>query len=237
MSTFGSLALGGLGSALDFGLDTLGGILGNAVSKDTAKSLLKRQFAYQKELMQIQNDYNVYNYQHQHQWRTQDLRDAGLNPILSASSNSAVAPVSNTGVGLASAGYPSSNSARMSGLVRELVQLNSARTQSEIRSNDASAMERMSASALNSAQAKRTEAETRKINAVGKTYEDYRSGYENIKSGFQWLGNRIGEALLNSSWGSNRSWSKDDQGRVNMYRSHKQVTYDPERKVFIHRGD
>lgn len=139
MSIFGGLALGGLGSALDFGFDTLGGILGNAVSKDTAKSLLKRQFAYQKELMQIQNDYNVYNYQHQHQWRTQDLRDAGLNPILSASSNSAVAPVGNVGVGLPSAGFPSGNSARMSGLVRQLVELNSARAQSEIRANDASA--------------------------------------------------------------------------------------------------
>lgn len=231
MSTFGSLALGGLGSALDWGLDMLGGIIGQGMSKDTAKSLLKRQFNYQKELMGVQNDYNVYNYQHQHQWRVNDLRDAGLNPILSATSNSAVAPVSNAGVGLPSAGFPSGNSARMSGLARELVQLNSARTQSEIRANNASAMERMSASALNSAQAKRAQAETRKIDAVGKTYEDYRSGYESIKSGFQWLGNRIGESLLNSSWGSNRPWSKDDQGRVDIYRKHK-VSYDPERKVF-----
>lgn len=231
MSTFGSLALGGLGSALDWGLDMLSGILGQGMSKDTAKSLLKRQFGYQKELMRLQNDYNVYNYQHQHQWRVTDLRDAGLNPILSATSNSAVAPVGNTGVGLPSAGFPSGNSARMSGLVRDLVQLNSARTQSEIRANDASAMERMSASTLNSAQAKRAEAETRKINAVGKTYEDYRSGYERARDAFQWLGHRLSDAILNSSWGSNRSWSKDDQGRVDIYREHK-VSYDPERKTF-----
>ena len=80
MSVLGTgLALGGLGSALDWGLDMLGGIVGNSMSKDTAKSLLKRQFNYQKDLMKIQNDYNVYNYQHQHQWRVTDLRDAGLN--------------------------------------------------------------------------------------------------------------------------------------------------------------
>ena len=55
-------------------------------------------YAKNKSLMRLQNALNVYNFQHQNQWRVADLRQAGLNPILSATGGSAV-----PGVGLNSA--------------------------------------------------------------------------------------------------------------------------------------
>lgn len=219
-----ALTLGGIGSAMDFGFDLLGGYLGGMMSTANSKELLKKQFKYQKELMKIQNDYNVYNFQHQHQWRTEDMRSAGLNPILSASGGSAVAPVSNPGVSSGNSSNSLSRNGGMSHIMRDLIQLNSAKVESEIAYNKASALERATAASLNSANAKKAE-------SIGKTYEDYRSGYERARDAFQWLGHRLGDAMLNSSWGSNRPWSKDDQGRVNIYRKHK-VSYDPERKTF-----
>lgn len=48
--------------------------------------------AYRRNLsaMRQQNAMNVYNAQHAHQWEVEDLRKAGLNPILSASGGSGV---------------------------------------------------------------------------------------------------------------------------------------------------
>lgn len=83
--------VGGLAS------DVLGGIMG----ENSAEEMAQMQFENQKELMRIQNQYQVENYQHRHQWEVGDLRKAGLNPILSA--NSAAAAPS---VGLGSAGMP-----------------------------------------------------------------------------------------------------------------------------------
>lgn len=232
MSVLGTgLALGGLGSAFDWGLDMLGGIIGNSMSKDTAKSLLKRQFNYQRELMKIQNDYNVYNYQHQHQWRVTDLRDAGLNPILSATSNSAVAPVGNSGVGLPSAGFPSGNSARMSGILRDVLHLGSQKVASEIQANQAQAANSVASATLNSAKA-------RLENVKGQTAERVRDMYDATNAGFSQYGRKAGEAILNNSFGDLiRRYvplnPERDMLRVSGQAGRHGISYDPERKVFI----
>lgn len=225
------LALGGLGSALDWGFDMLGGILGQSMSKDTAKSLLKRQFGYQKELMQIQNDYNVYNYQHQHQWRTEDMRNAGLNPILSATSNSAVAPTSVTGVGLPSAGFPSGNSARFSGMLRDVLHLGSQKVASEIQANQAQAANSMASATLNSARA-------RLESVKGQTAERVRDMYDATSANFDRYGRKAGEAILNNSFSDLiRRYvplnPERDMLRVSGQAGRHGISYDPERKVFI----
>lgn len=72
------------------GSNLLGGLLGESSAEDAAEE----QFEHQKELMEIQHNYQVSDYQHRHQWETQDLLKAGLNPILSANSGASVAGVS-----------------------------------------------------------------------------------------------------------------------------------------------
>lgn len=75
--------------------EILGGIasdlIGGMFAENSAEELAQQQFEHQKELARIQNDYNVENYQHRHQWEVVDLRKAGLNPILSANSAGSVA--------------------------------------------------------------------------------------------------------------------------------------------------
>lgn len=133
-----ALTLGGIGKAMDFGFDLLGGYLGGQMSTANSKELLKKQFKYQKELMQIQNDYNVHNFQHQNQWRVDDLRAAGLNPILSATGGTAVAPVSNPGVSAGNSSNSLTRDSSMTHLTRDLLNLSSAKVASEIAQNKAS---------------------------------------------------------------------------------------------------
>lgn len=76
LASFGALA--GL-SALGIGGSMVGSGVSSAASYDYAKRLMKRQFAYQKQIMQSK-----------HQWEVDDLRNAGLNPILSANGGSAL---------------------------------------------------------------------------------------------------------------------------------------------------
>lgn len=73
-------------------------VVGGGLDFFNTQSSSKKQFQLNKALMDHQNELNVYNYQHQHQWRVEDMRQAGLNPILSQTSGSAV-----PGVGLNSA--------------------------------------------------------------------------------------------------------------------------------------
>lgn len=228
-----ALTLGGIGKAMDFGFDLLGGYLGGMMSTANSKELLKKQFKYQKELMKIQNDYNVYNYQHQHQWRTEDMRSAGLNPILSATGGTAVAPVSNPGVSAGNSSNSLSRDSGMSHIVRDIIQLNSAKVASEIEYNKASALERATAASLNSAK-------TKFEDVKGDTAKDVRGFYRKLQSGSNALGNLAAQSILNSAVAErainftglpitqeqfSRQFWRTSKGR------HK-VTYDPERKVF-----
>ena len=135
----------GVGGALvDGAFDFLNTGFAGMMSYATDKKLMKKQFEYQKELQRIQNDYNVYNYQHQNQWRVDDLRAAGLNPILSATSGTSVAPASAGAVGLASSKFHPSSSDRFMRLAMQSAELNSARAKSEIEANEASAVKSLS---------------------------------------------------------------------------------------------
>ena len=227
-----ALTLGGIGSAMDFGFDLLGGYLGGMMSTANSKELLKKQFKYQKELMKIQNDYNVYNFQHQHQWRTEDMRSAGLNPILSASGGSAVAPVSNPGVSSGSSSNSLSRNGGISHIMRDLIQLNSAKVASEVEYNKASALERASAAALNSAR-------TKFEDVKGDTARDVHSFYQKLQSGGNALGKMAAQTILNSAIAEraiNITGMPLDQKTFyehfgKKFDRHK-VSYDPEHKIF-----
>ncbi|UPW41751.1 DNA pilot protein [Peromfec virus RodF7_16] len=90
-----SFSLGGLVSSV------LGGFANSAFSSASSAKAMELQYEYQKKLAEQQNQYNVENYQHRHQWETDDLRAAGLNPILSANSGGSVAGAGLNSVGLA----------------------------------------------------------------------------------------------------------------------------------------
>ena len=232
-----ALTLGGIGQTMDFGFDLLGGYLGSMIGASTSKDLMKKQYKYQAALMERQNRYNVYNYQHQHQWRVADLRAAGLNPILSASGGSAVAPVSNPGVSSGSGSNPMGNSARFSGILRDVLNLQSEKVKSEIEANkataalsQASAVDRLSSAKLNSARAGYEEVKA-------KTAQDYRSFYDTLKAKASEYGKSFADWYLNSSWGFNREVQAVEKHlrdyRRDQERKKRGSFYDPERKIFI----
>lgn len=86
----GALAVGGkaLGSFVD-------GSIGHYFDKKSASQA---------------NAYNVYNYQHRYQWQVEDMRRAGLNPILAATQGAGAVPATSVGTSGASAGISSGNS-------------------------------------------------------------------------------------------------------------------------------
>lgn len=73
LAALGNAGLSLLSSAANWGL----GMISSAVSS-------KRQYKYQKKLAAQQFEYNKQMMQKRHQWEVDDLRAAGLNPILSA---------------------------------------------------------------------------------------------------------------------------------------------------------
>ena len=79
-------SLGGLGS-----LASGAASLGNLLMSPSTGSQINMQLNAQKELAAYQNALNVYDYQNRHQWEVEDLKKAGLNPILSANSGASLA--------------------------------------------------------------------------------------------------------------------------------------------------
>ena len=85
MSHLGDLALGAVGD-----------LLGTGISSAASSYFLKKQYEYNKDL-----------YQNRYQWTVQDLRKAGLNPVLAAGGLSG----GSASVGLVGANSGSVNSA------------------------------------------------------------------------------------------------------------------------------
>lgn len=61
--------------------NTLGNIAGSVLGGLGSSEVQSR---YNEEAIRLQNELNVDNYQHRYQWAVDDMRAAGLNPILAA---------------------------------------------------------------------------------------------------------------------------------------------------------
>lgn len=60
------------------------GLLGGLMGQSSAKEAAQKQFENQLFLMDRQHQYNLFDYQQRYKWAANDLRAAGLNPILAA---------------------------------------------------------------------------------------------------------------------------------------------------------
>lgn len=61
--------------------NTLGNIAGSVLGGLGSTEIQSR---YNEEAIRLQNELNVENYKHRYQWSVEDMRNAGLNPILAA---------------------------------------------------------------------------------------------------------------------------------------------------------
>ena len=61
--------------------DTLGNIAGSVLGGLGSSEI---QSQYNEKAIRLQNELNVDNYRHRYQWAVEDMRNAGLNPILAA---------------------------------------------------------------------------------------------------------------------------------------------------------
>lgn len=77
------------GALIGAGTDLLGGLMSNMFSSAAEGDA----FADNVSLMRFQDSLQQNNYRHRHQWEVEDLRKAGLNPILSANSAASVPSV------------------------------------------------------------------------------------------------------------------------------------------------
>lgn len=100
-SGLGSLPWGQIGAASAIGMSGLGS---GFLSYETDKKLMNKQFQYNLYLQEQAQRWQEYAYKNFHSWNTESLRNAGLNPILSATNGSALSQHS----GVSSVGLPSS---------------------------------------------------------------------------------------------------------------------------------
>lgn len=86
-----------------------GAVLGNLGSSEI-------QSKYNEEAIRLQNELNINNYKHRYQWAVDDMRAAGLNPILAATNGigGSIAGASAGTIGMSDIGA-NMNSARSAG--------------------------------------------------------------------------------------------------------------------------
>ena len=92
--------------------NTLGNIAGSVLGSLGSSEI---QSKYNEEAIRLQNDLNVDNYKHRYQWAVDDMRNAGLNPILAATNGigGSIAGASAGTIGMSDIGA-NMNSARSS---------------------------------------------------------------------------------------------------------------------------
>ena len=90
--------------------NTLGNIAGSVLGSLGSSEI---QSQYNEEAIRLQNELNVDNYKHRYQWATEDMRNAGLNPILAATNGigGSISGASAASVGMSDIGS-TMNSAR-----------------------------------------------------------------------------------------------------------------------------
>ncbi len=99
----------------------IGNIGGAVIGGLFGKSSAQDQFERQKDLMELQHKYQVEDFRHRYQWSTEDMKAAGLNPILAATSGIG-GNISGVSAGNAAmAPTPDFAGAINSGLARDLV--------------------------------------------------------------------------------------------------------------------
>lgn len=93
--------------------NTLGDIAGSVLGGFASSKI---QSQYNEEAIRLQNELNVENYKHRYQWAVDDMRSAGLNPILAATNGigGSIAGASAGTIGMSDIGS-NINSARSSG--------------------------------------------------------------------------------------------------------------------------
>lgn len=122
-------------SLLGAAIGAIGGLFGAKMGANAAEDNLQKQIDWQKE--QLQN---------KHQWEVEDLRKAGLNPILSSHGSSSAASVSPSAIVNPLSGLASS--ASQLGMLKSEIEKNKADIRNQSKTADA-AQENAAASMLN----------------------------------------------------------------------------------------
>lgn len=135
-----------------FASGVAGKLLGSAIDVRSSKSIMAAQSNYSKELARYVNT-------NKHQWEVQDLKNAGLNPILSANSTG-YASSSLSGSTLVSSGLDSGSSAAAVADKQSKLQNEIAKEQVKIGNRNADSQEKTADAAV-------TNSETQK--AVGES--------------------------------------------------------------------
>lgn len=117
--------------------NTLGNIAGSVLGGLASSGV---QSHYNEQAIRLQNDLNVENYKHRYQWAVDDMRQAGLNPILAATNGigGSIAGASAGTIGMSDIGA-NTNSARSSSAAMKQAMIAERLSTSQIEKNVADA--------------------------------------------------------------------------------------------------
>lgn len=152
------------GAAIGGGLGAIGSIVGSSISSSSSKKAMKMQIAWERE--RAKNSY---------QWAMEDMKKAGLNPILGMAQNGGSQTGGISAITPDTSGYSSAGQI-LSQTAGQLIQNKSVESQKELNSADATLKQAEAANELakNPYIPQKEKAEIAKINAEtqGKTIEN-----------------------------------------------------------------